>query len=274
MDTSTVIGVLLRVYNGDKLEYLRLAIDSIFKQTYSNYILLIGVDGIITKEVHDYLNHLDSFENVNVSFFKSNRGLACVLNDLISVAKKLGITYYARMDADDVAEEKRFEYQIKFLQNNLEIDVVGGAIEEIDEYTQLRNKRIMYPLSHHDCFRFFRYRDPLAHPAVMFRSTYFDKVCGYRDKYRKNQDTMLWLDGFLNGCHFANIPNTVLYFRITEDFFLKRRNGLKRAWSMLKDRFMINKKLHYGFFSYVFAIVMFIITITPAKIKAMIYKLR
>ena len=43
---------------------------------------------------------------------------------------------------------------------------------------------------------------------------------------------------------------------------------------MLKDRFMINKKLHYGFFSYVFAIVMFIITITPAKIKAMIYKLR
>ena len=69
MDTSTVIGVLLPVYNGDKLEYLRLAIDSIFKQTYSNYILLIGVDGIITIEVHDYLNNLDSFENLNVSYF-------------------------------------------------------------------------------------------------------------------------------------------------------------------------------------------------------------
>lgn len=49
MDTSTVIGVLLPVYNGDKLEYLRLAIDSIFKQTYSNYILLIGVDGKLPK---------------------------------------------------------------------------------------------------------------------------------------------------------------------------------------------------------------------------------
>ena len=69
----------------------------------------------------------------------------------------------------------------------------------------------------------------MAHPAVMFRKSYFEKVEGYRSEFRKNQDTMLWFDGFKSGCVFANIPDTVLYFRVTDSMLGKRRNGWEYA---------------------------------------------
>lgn len=88
----------------------------------------------------------------------------------------------------------------------------------------------------------------------MFRKSFFDKAKGYRNEYRKNQDTMLWFDGFMNGCIFANLDETVLLFRVTDDFYKNRRNGFKRAKKMLKDRFMINKALHYDWSAYLFFI--------------------
>lgn len=30
---------------------------------------------------------------------------------------------------------------------------------------------------------------------------------------------MLWFDGFMNGCVFANLDETVLLFRVTDDFY-------------------------------------------------------
>lgn len=71
------------------------------------------------------------------------------------------------------------------MQSHPDVDVVGGAIEEIDDNGEKKGKKVVYPLTHDDCRKFFRYRDPLAHPATFFRKSYFDKAKGYRPKYRK-----------------------------------------------------------------------------------------
>lgn len=85
---------------------------------------------------------------------------------------------------------------------------------------------------------------------------------------------MLWFDGFMNGCVFANLDETVLLFRVTDDFYKKRRNGFKRAKKMLKDRFMINKALHYDWSAYLFSFLMFIMTLTPPFFKKFLYRIR
>ena len=268
------IGVLLPVYKNDRENFMHMSVDSILEQTYTNFILYIGVDGPVLDGVREYLMKLDQMRNVDVVWFGVNRGLACVLNDLIALAKKDGCEYFARMDADDISLNDRFERQTNFLDNNPGVDVVGGAIEEINSDGELRGKHVQYPLVNGDCRKFFRYRDPLAHPAVMFRSSYFEKVVkGYRPEYRKNQDTMLWFDGYMNGCVFANLPDTVLHFRVNEDFY-NRRNGWKRASQMLKDRMNINKALHFDITADLFAIGMFCMTISPSWVKKLLYKIR
>lgn len=268
------IGVLLPVYKNDREDFLHTAVESIVMQIYTGYKLYIGVDGPVNDSVNNYLKVLDDQQKIQVVWFEKNRGLACVLNDLIKVAKEDGCDYYARMDADDFSLPIRFDKQLAFMEAHPEVDVVGGAIKEIDEKGIDRAKIVSYPLTHEDCRKFFRYRDPLAHPAVMFRPTFFEKVPnGYRPEYRKNQDTMLWYDGFLNGCVFANLPDIILNFRVIDDFY-KRRNGWKRAKQMLRDRLRMNKALGYDLSANVFAIGMFCMTIAPLWVKKILYRVR
>lgn len=268
------IAVLLPVYKKDNYSYLKLSIESIMMQSYRDNHLYIGVDGPVGDCLEDYLKHLTKQNQITIVWFEENRGLACVLNDLIAICKKEGYDYYARMDADDISLPDRFEKQVKYLEEHSEVDVVGGAIEEIDGNGQLRGKHVEYPLTHRDCRKFFRYRDPLAHPAVMFRARYFEKVAsGYRNEYRKNQDTMLWYDGFINGCVFANLKDTVLHFRVNDDFY-NRRNGWKRAKQMLGDRLKMNKALGYDISANLFALGMFCMTLSPSWVKKILYKRR
>ena len=267
------IGVLLPVYRKDSPIYFKESVDSILSQSYANILVFIGCDGILSEELDNVISGYAENPHIRVIRFSENRGLAAVLNDLLALSKENGIEYIARMDADDVADKYRLEKQLLFLMSHPEIDVVGGAIEEIDQNGKPRGKRVNYPLSHDACRKFFRYRDPLAHPATFFRRSFFDKAKGYRPEYRKNQDTMLWFDGFSNGCLFSNLPDVVLKFRVNDSFY-NRRDGFRRAKQMLKDRFKINRALNYDLSSYIFAFAMFVMTLSPKFIKRFLYKLR
>lgn len=267
------VAVILPVYKNDKVPYVKLSFDSILNQTYKEIHLYIGVDGPVGKELEQCLKEYEKDERVSMQWFKENRGLAIVLNDLLDICFREGYEYIARMDADDISMPERIDKQMEYLLEKPDIDVVGGAIEEIDENGKSRGKTIVYPASHEECREFFSRRNPHAHPAVLFRKRFFDKAgCKYRPEYRQNQDTMLWLDGMKAGTKHANIPDVVLRFRFTNSLFKKRRNGWAFAKKQLEDRKMINKTLGYGFGATVFGYMMFIMLISPAWVKKIAYK--
>lgn len=267
------IVTILPIYKNDKIKYLKLSIDSILNQTYKNIHIIIGVDGPIDNSLNDYIKRYEKDERITIVWFKENRGLACVLNDLLDLAFKEDYDYIARMDADDIALPNRLEKQLAFLKNNPDIDVVGGAIMEINEKGDSRNKIIVYPDTPNACRSFFSKRNPHAHPAVLFRKRFFEKAgCKYRPEYRQNQDTMLWYDGMKNGTIHANIPDIVLKFRMTDALFKKRRNGWEFAKKQFKDRLMINRGLGYGISADIHGFAMFCLLISPAWMKKIAYR--
>lgn len=267
------VAAILPVYKNDKVPYVKLSFDSILNQTYREIHLYIGVDGPVGEELALCLKDYEKDERVSVQWFSENRGLAIVLNDLLDICFREGYEFIARMDADDISMPERIEKQMTYLMDNPDIDVVGGAIEEIDENGESRGKTIVYPASHEECREFFSRRNPHAHPAVLFRKRFFEKAgCKYRPEYRQNQDTMLWLDGMKAGTKHANIPDVVLRFRFTNSLFKKRRNGWAFAKKQLKDRKTINKTLGYGFGATVFGYMMFIMLVSPAWVKKIAYK--
>lgn len=271
---NKTLGVLLPVYCKDKIEYLDLSIHSILNQTYSDFILYIGIDGPIDNDLSETIKSLEKNDSrVKPIWFEDNRGLAIVLNDLLNIAFNDNLEYIARMDADDISMPDRFAKQMDFLHTHPEVDVVGGAISEIDELGNSRNKVIVYPETPDECRVFFAKRNPHAHPAVMFRKRFFDKIGhAYRPEYRQNQDTMLWLDGFAKDTLNANIPDVVLNFRMTDSLFKKRRNGWKFAKKQFKDRLAINRTLNYGFGADLFGFAMFLLQLSPAWMRKLAYK--
>ena len=269
----TKIAVVLPVYKKDRADYLKLSVESIFLQSYKDWHLYIGVDGPVDDDLEEYLRMVDNQSKVTIIWYKGNRGLACVLNDLLDVCFRDGYEHIVRMDADDISINNRLEKQMAFLETHPDVDVVGGAIAEIDEEGKSRNKTVVYPETPETCRAFFAKRNPHAHPAVLFRKSFFEKVGHkYRPEYRQNQDTMLWYDGMMAGTQHANIPDVVLKFRMTDSLFKKRRNGWSFAKKQFQDRLMINRGLGYGFMADVYGFAMFCLLISPAWIKKIAYR--
>ncbi len=263
--------VLMSVYKNDNPEHLRLSVESVLKQTYQDFLLLIGVDGAVGDDLADVLHSYDANSKVKAFWFIENRGLTAVLNNLLEEGKKMQPVFFARMDADDISHTDRFEKQVKCLNENPELDVLGGAIEEMEYDGSLNGKMIQYPLSHQECFNFFATRNPLAHPAVMFRASFFDKVTSYNSLYKKNQDTELWYRAFKAGCKFGNLSDVVLTFRVSKDMY-KRRGGTKFAKEVLKLRKEINKGLGYGLKATLFGYAYYIMAISPGWVKKIAYR--
>lgn len=267
------ITVIQSVYKNDKPEYLKYSLDSILNQSFSDFILYLGIDGPIGNDLKAVINgYVDP--RIIVIANNENKGLAGILNDLLAASEKEGSEFIARMDSDDIACRDRFEKQVAYLREHPEVDALGGAINEIDEQGNDYGHIVKYPCEPDACKRFFSKRNPVAHPTVMFRREFFDKVGQYYPtNFLRNEDTELWLNGYVNDAVIANLPDVLLNFRVTNDMFKQRRNGLSFAKSQLSLRKIIAKKLHYGMMSYVYAYAMFLIMISPSCIRKATYKL-
>lgn len=156
------VAVILPVYKNDKVPYIELSFESILNQTYKDIHLYVGIDGPVGEDLKMSLLKYAKSDNVSIQWFPENRGLAVVLNDLLNECFQNGYEYIARMDADDISEPNRIEKQMTFLQANPDIDVVGGAIEEIDENSESRGKTIVYPENPEDCLSFFSQKSSCA----------------------------------------------------------------------------------------------------------------
>jgi glycosyltransferase involved in cell wall biosynthesis len=221
------IAVLMSVYKNDRVEYLKQSVESILHQTEKDFILFILCDGPITMEADQYLSSLP-IDRVVLKRRNVNLGLAVSLNELIDTANDFGIfKYYARMDADDVSDLKRFELQSNFLDSHDNVDVVGSWYIEIDSHG-IPNREIRLPTGHQELLRFMVKRSPFAHPTVMMRSDIFKQDMRYDKSWRFSEDYAFWVMLAGKGYRFANTPNSLLLYRRDISFF-SRRKGLGRA---------------------------------------------
>ena len=263
------LAVIMSLYKNDKLDFLKLSVESILKQTFSEFDFYIQFDGEIRKECELYLKNLN--DNRVIIFERDeNKGLAVSLNDLLKQILPKKYTYIARMDADDISTTNRFQKQITFLENNTDIDSLGSFAIEIKEDGSEFYKKQM-PKSHIECLQLFQKRDCYIHPTVMFRKTYFEKAGLYPEDTYFGEDTMMWANGFAKQCTFSNLPEYLLYFRLDNNFF-ERRRGWKHAKSIFLLRRRVNKLLNFGIKADIFALLYATAKLMPKFVLNLIYK--
>lgn len=162
-----LVTVAMPVYNAG--QYLRLAVLSIVRQTFTDWELLVIDDGSTDKALQDIADIGDA--RIRIFRDGGNRGLAARLNEAIDKARG---RYLTRMDQDDVSYPERFARQIAALQNDPELDLVATRAITIDENNQITGL-FPYAISHEEiCARPWR-GFYLPHPVWMGRIEWFRK---------------------------------------------------------------------------------------------------
>lgn len=106
-----MISVIIPVYNGEK--YIRETLDSLLKQTFSNFEIIIINDG----STDNTYNICESYQKKTKNIFiyeQENKGVSSARN--YGLKKAIG-KYIYFMDADDTLQENAFETMIKYIKN-------------------------------------------------------------------------------------------------------------------------------------------------------------
>jgi len=117
MENSGLISVIIPVYNVE--EYLRECIDSVLKQTYENYEIILVDDGSTDGSGKICDEHATKYEKITV-IHKENSGPSGTRNAGISVAQG---EYIYFLDSDDYLDENAFEKLVSVAESE-EADVV------------------------------------------------------------------------------------------------------------------------------------------------------
>ena len=265
------ISVLISAYINCTKSNIEKALNSVFyEQMVKPEQIVLVLDGPVSSDLYEFVLLFQKKVDcaMIIHRIQQSKGFGNALNEGIELC--VG-DYIARMDSDDICLPNRFKDQIDYLLKNPFIDIVGTWISEIDENDRVTRKVVKYPETHEQCLSSFMYRDPLAHPTVMFRTSFFKKAGKYSINVPLFEDTLMWYQGFMNRCIYANVPTVCLKFRRTSDFYSKRGN-VKAMVSLFRYRiFTINPNLHYGFQGDFYALLYLIMQLMPSFIRKIVY---
>jgi glycosyltransferase involved in cell wall biosynthesis len=202
------VTVLMSVHND--LRFLPESVESILGQTFKAFEFFIIDDGS-TDGSSDYLRGLKD-PRVKVFRNEQNLGLTRSLNRGLDM---IGTDYIARMDADDVAMPTRLAEQVRFLDRNPDVGLLGSSRLLIDE----SGKEIrMAQAWEKDVAIRFRclLGNPFAHPAVMIRREVLQTHgLRYDESFRTAQDYELWTR-MLAATKGANLAGPLIKYRIRQ----------------------------------------------------------
>ena len=226
-------SVSLCVYLGNTIqEYIR-CLRSILSNTILPNEIVVFVDGPLSfsiEQAHKLIP--DTIEikvvksdiNVGHGLARKNSVENC-RNELISI-----------VDVDDFCVKDRFERQINIFINRPEIDIVGGAILEINSKGEVFEK--ILPIAHKDIVDLMKWRCPLNQMTVMFRKSVYDDAGGYVHFYH-NEDYYLWYRLMINGANFCNLKEVLMHCHIDDSYFSRRRGwNYFRSEMELKSSFL------------------------------------
>lgn len=215
-------SVCMSVYKNDRADFVKIAVDSILSQSIPPDEIILVIDGPIDTELQQLIAAYESAHQTlfQIIHLERNQGLG---NALRIGVEHVRYEYIARMDSDDIAIPTRMELQLQYLRTHPETDIVGGQIEEfIGVPSHIVGKRKV-PLSNKDLYQLIKSRCPFNHMTVMFKRSAVMKVGNYLD-WHYNEDYYLWIRMAIQGCEFANLPETLVYVRVGEEMY-QRRGG-------------------------------------------------
>lgn len=206
MENSVYISVGIPFYNAES--YLESAICSVIVQTHKFWELILIDDGSSDGSL-EIANKYSKMDNrIRVISDGKNKKLPTRLNQLIAESQG---QYIARMDADDIMHPERLEKQLKFLEDNLQYDLVSTGIVTINNNNQAYGYRGIKHL--YTDFENIEKSYPIIHPSIFARKEWYTRN-NYNISYPRSEDYELWCNAISKkDLKLAVLPELLYYYR-------------------------------------------------------------
>ena len=250
------VSVIMSVYNAEI--YLRDAINSIINQTFSDWEFVIcndcSNDG--SQEILDEYNRKYPGQFILLKN-ESNLKLAASLNRCL---EKCNGEYIARMDADDISREDRFEKQVAFLDSHPEYQLVASSMQRFDD----TGKHDIVSLPEYPDLKILKRGVTFCHATIMMRKTAYDALQGYTvsDVVFRSQDYEMWFRFYAKGMKGYNIQEPLYYVR--EDINAIKRRSFKNRRCIMRIQYSGYKLINAPKRWYIFPIIEFTKAFIPS----------
>ncbi|HFR4261519.1 glycosyltransferase family 2 protein [Enterococcus faecium] len=222
-----LVSIITPVYKCE--EYIAKTMDSVLKQTYTNWEMLLvddcSPDGS-AEIVKSYAAQDSRFKYIKL---KNNGGAAVARNVALDHAKG---RYIAYLDADDIWLPKKLERQIRFMEDN-NVQFSCCDYEKIEADDTPLNKIVHMPKT-------ISYNQLLSNTiiqtvGVIVDLNKVDKKLLIMPNVRRGQDSATWLQMLRNEVKFTG-QNEVLaqYRRVTQSLSANKFSAMKRTWYLYR----------------------------------------
>ncbi|MEM8493787.1 MAG: glycosyltransferase [Planctomycetota bacterium] len=204
--STPLVTVLMPAYNARR--HVKRAVASVLAQTMRDLELLVYDDA-----------STDGTREILRDFARRDQRVRLVEADKTGYSKLLargvgearGI-YVARMDADDVSLPRRLALQIKALEADPRLGIVGGQALRVDAGGwPIRPWNVPTDHDEIDQLHMAGIAGQMIHPATTFRTEVLREL-GYDPELEPAEDFDLWLRG-AEVCRLGNVPEQVLRYR-------------------------------------------------------------
>ena len=128
-----LVTIVLPVYNGEKT--IKATLASLLNQTFTDFELLIGIDGTTDKSKDIALSFND--DRIKIIEHPNNLGLANNLNKIIANVTEES-QFFAMAEQDDIYVPERLQWQIDVMKKYSDVGLVSGIVQ----YTGAKNNRL------------------------------------------------------------------------------------------------------------------------------------
>jgi glycosyltransferase involved in cell wall biosynthesis len=197
------VTVLMPTYN--VAPYVKEAVESVLRQTYSGFDLLV-IDDCSTDGTLDVVRSIND-SRIRIVQNEYNLGLADNLNRGLGM---IHTEYVARMDGDDIAEPDWLEKEVSVLDNNPEIGVCGGCAQRFGTSDSL----VILPESHEECKVNMLFSCSTLVPV--YRHELYSKYgLRYSHEAFPAEDYRFWAD-CIKVTRFHNVQKVLFHYRMHE----------------------------------------------------------
>jgi GT2 family glycosyltransferase len=175
-----LISLIMPVYNTNK-KLLRLAIESVNEQIYSNWELCIADDASTNEEIRKILqDYSRDFEQIKIKYLKKNLGIVGASNEAMTMAEGEFIGF---IDHDDELQPNTLFEFVKLLNQNNDLDLIYSD-EDKKELSGQRVEPFFKPDWSPDLLMSMNY---ISHFTI-YRKNIIDKIGGFREGFEGSQD--------------------------------------------------------------------------------------